>query len=296
MKFYLKDFWIFISIAETKSLSKTASQMGMSVSSISKRLSRLESYLEMTLFERTTRSIKLSPMGEIAYEKSLLITEDFQRFIDELKLSKFTLKISTPHRFIESMLIDWCYEYCSNKQNIDISVVEGKESMNVLDIDELFITNRKSGYPLAIHRQLDPVKRVICCSADMEGCADIITPDDLRDFSTIYFISNEEHHDFELTRAGDSYKCMDDGLHLSSIEESLKMVLEKGCVLVGIPLIHIRELVRKKKVKIILEEWEMKDINYYLVWKDRPYFKKELSGFLRYIERKWAEQCGVYFT
>lgn len=294
MKFYLKDFWIFISIAETKSLSKTASQMGMSVSSISKRLTRLESYLQMTLFERTTRSIKLSPMGEVAYEKSLLITNEFQRFIDELKSSKSTLKISTPHRFIESFLIDWCYEYCRNKPNIDISVIERKESMDSLDIDELFITNRKSGYPLAIHRQLHPVKRVICCSADMDKNVAISTPDDLKDFSTIYFISNESEYDIELIKNGDSYKFINDGLHLSSIEESLKMVLEKGCVLVGIPFIHIRQLVKMKKIKVILSEWEMKDLNYYLVWKERPYFKKELTEFLKYIEYKWKEGCGVY--
>ena len=294
MKFYLKDFWIFISIAETKSLSKTASQMGMSVSSISKRLTRLESYLQMTLFERTTRSIKLSPMGEVAYEKSLLITEEFQRFIDELKSSKSTLKISTPHRFIESFLIDWCYEYCKNKQNIDISVIEGKESMDSLDIDELFITNRKSGYPLAIHRQLHPVKRVICCSTDMDKNVEISSPDDLKNFSTIYFISNENEHDIELIRNGDSYKFTNDGLHLSSIEESLKMVLEKGCILIGIPLIHIRQLVKMKKIKVILNEWEMKDLNYYLVWKDRPYFKKELTEFLKYIEYKWREGCAMY--
>ncbi|WP_241585911.1 LysR family transcriptional regulator [Rosenbergiella epipactidis] len=294
MKFYLKDFWIFISIAETKSLSKTASQMGMSVSSISKRLTRLESYLQITLFERTTRSIKLSPMGEIAYEKSLLITEEFQRFIDELKSSKSTLKISTPHRFIESFLIDWCYEYCKNKRSIDISVIESKENMDSLDIDELFITNRKSGYPLAIHRQLHPVKRVICCRADMENVTDIKVPGDLRKLPTIYFIANEGEHDIELVKKGDSYTFANDGLHLSSIEESLKMVLDKGCVLVGIPLIHVRQLVKMNKIKVILSEWEMKELNYYLVWKDRPYFKNELAEFLKYIEYKWKEECGVY--
>lgn len=294
MKFYLKDFWIFISIAETKSLSKTASQMGMSVSSISKRLTRLESYLQMTLFERTTRSIKLSPMGEIAYEKSLLITEEFQRFINDLKSAKFTLKISTPRRFIESFLIDWCYEYCSNKHDVDISVVDRKEKMDSLDIDELYITNRKLGYPLAIHRQLHPVKRVICSSVDTNVVADISTPEDLKNNSTIYFITDEDEHDIELKRKGDSYILANEGLHLSSIEESLKMVLEKGCVLVGIPIIHIRELIEMKKVKIILSEWEMSDINYYLVWKDRPYFKKELAEFLKYIENKWRERCVAY--
>lgn len=294
MKFYLKDFWIFISIAETKSLSKTASHMGMSVSSISKRLTRLESYLQMTLFERTTRSIKLSPMGEIAYEKSLHITEQFQRFINDLKSAKFTLKISTPRRDIESILVDWCYEYCSNKQDVDISVIDRKGNLESLDIDELFITNRKLGYPLAIHRQLHPVKRVICCSTEENVVAEISTPEDLKNHSTIYFIADEDEHDIELNKAGKNHKLPNEGLHLSSIEESLKMVLEKGCVLVGIPIIHIRELIELGKVKIILSDWEMKDLNYYLVWKDRPYFKKELSEFLKYIENKWKERCLSY--
>ncbi|PIJ43158.1 LysR family transcriptional regulator [Tatumella sp. OPLPL6] len=294
MKFYLKDFWIFISIAETKSLSKTASQMGMSVSSISKRLTRLESYLQMTLFERTTRSIKLSPMGEIAYEKSLNITEQFQKFINDLKSAKFTLKISTPRRVIESILIDWCYEYCKNKQDIDISVLDSKGSMESLDIDELFITNRKLGYPLAIHRQLHPVKRVICCSAEENAVTEISDPEDLKKHSTIYFIADDDEHDIELNKAGKIYKLPDEGLHLSSIEESLKMVLEKGCVLVGIPIIHIRELIEMGKVKIILSEWEMKDLTYYLAWKNRPYFKKEFADFLKYIEKKWQERCLSY--
>ncbi len=37
MRFYLKDFCVFISVAETQSLSKAALQLGMSVSSVSKR-------------------------------------------------------------------------------------------------------------------------------------------------------------------------------------------------------------------------------------------------------------------
>ena len=294
MKFYLKDFWIFISIAETKSLSKTASQMGMSVSSISKRLTRLENYLQLTLFERTTRSIKLSPLGEIAYEKSLFITEEFQRFIDELKSAKSALKISTSHRFIEPFLINWCYEYCKNKPRMDISVIQRKENMNSLDIDELFITNRKSDYPLAIHRQLHPVKRVICCSAEENSLAEMLTLADLKNKSTIYFIADEDEHDIELKKAGDIHRLPNEGLHLSSIKESLKMVLERGCVLIGIPIIHIRELVKNGKVKVILSEWEMKDLNYYLAWKDRPYYKNELADFLGYIEYKWKEECGAY--
>ncbi len=47
MRFYLKDFCVFISVAETQSLSKAALQLGMSVSSVSKRLSRLESTLKL---------------------------------------------------------------------------------------------------------------------------------------------------------------------------------------------------------------------------------------------------------
>ena len=294
MKFYLKDFWIFISIAETKSLSKTASQMGMSVSSISKRLTRLESYLQMTLFERTTRSIKLSPMGEVAYEKSLHITEEFQRFIDDLKSAKFTLRISTPRQYIESYLIDWCYEYCSNKRDMDISVVESKENMDSLDIDELFITSRKSGYPMAIHRQLHPVRRVICCSADKTDGKDPLVPNDLSIKSTIYFISSDDESEMILRNGTSSYKVGNKGLHLSSVKESLKMVIEKGCILVGIPEIYIRELVKERKIRVILDDWKMKDLHYYLVWKDRPYFKKELSDFLSYIEGQWRDKVAMH--
>jgi len=65
---------IFISVAENSSFTKAAGEMYRSQSAISMQIKRLEDYLGVPLFERSGKTVKLSPEGEIflAYARKIV--------------------------------------------------------------------------------------------------------------------------------------------------------------------------------------------------------------------------------
>ena len=69
----------FITLAETKSYTKTANQLFVAQSTVTNRINELERELKLSLFSRTNRSVKLTSEGErfkIYAEKVLDLTEN----------------------------------------------------------------------------------------------------------------------------------------------------------------------------------------------------------------------------
>ena len=63
-KLELDDIHIFCKAAESNSFTETAILIGSTPSSVSKAIARIESKLALKLFERSTRSMRLTEEGE----------------------------------------------------------------------------------------------------------------------------------------------------------------------------------------------------------------------------------------
>ena len=57
----LDNILIFVQVAQFESISKAARSLGMPISTVSRRLSALESGLGVSLVRRTTRRVTLTP-------------------------------------------------------------------------------------------------------------------------------------------------------------------------------------------------------------------------------------------
>ena len=73
----MQQLRVFLVAANNQSFSKTAAEVNMTVSSVSRVISSLEAALGVTLFERTKQRVKLSASGEQFYKD---INPLFKRF------------------------------------------------------------------------------------------------------------------------------------------------------------------------------------------------------------------------
>jgi len=69
MKSSLDDIAVFVEIVDQGSLRAAARRLGLSPSAVSKRLTSLETRLEVQLLQRTTRRLALTQAGELLYEQ-----------------------------------------------------------------------------------------------------------------------------------------------------------------------------------------------------------------------------------
>ena len=75
---------VFAKVVETGSITKAAEQLKITKSSVSKRLSDLESALGVKLMQRTTRRSHLTEAGELYLRKSQMILEEVRTLIAAL--------------------------------------------------------------------------------------------------------------------------------------------------------------------------------------------------------------------
>lgn len=72
----LQTLTLFQRVAETGSFTRAADALGMATSSVSAAVQKLEQHLGVPLFQRTTRSVRLSSEGEQLYERAARLLAD----------------------------------------------------------------------------------------------------------------------------------------------------------------------------------------------------------------------------
>ena len=77
----------FLSLAETLNFTKSASDLHLAQSTLSKHVSMMEEEVDAKLFERSTNSVRLTRAGRMFYERALSTTENYREMIDSAKYS-----------------------------------------------------------------------------------------------------------------------------------------------------------------------------------------------------------------
>lgn len=167
----IDDFLLFSKVVEFGNFSRTAEQLGMVKSMISKRIGRLEDQLGVRLLHRSTRRMTLTEFGTTLYEYTTRIENEVTDAIEAMSASndqpKGSLKVMVPHSFGNYFLshIIACFVRTHPELSVD------------LDLRSTFPDLLESGYDVAIHVGEPPVSShrakligqhqfVVCASPD----------------------------------------------------------------------------------------------------------------------------------
>lgn len=124
----LEDIHVFCKAAENSSFTETAIQIGSTPSSVSKAIARLETKLALKLFERSTRSMRLTEEGQSYYEvckESIANIQDIENQLTKSSVPSGTLRISVPGTYAITKLIPLLREFHethSDSLKIEISL------------------------------------------------------------------------------------------------------------------------------------------------------------------------------
>jgi len=79
MQHDLNDVALFVRVVQTRSFSGAARERGVPVSTVSRRIARLESSLGTRLLERTTRSLRMTDAGRVYFEHAERAMDDLSQ-------------------------------------------------------------------------------------------------------------------------------------------------------------------------------------------------------------------------
>ncbi len=180
----LTQISIFARIAELRSLSAAARELGISPSAVSKSLAQLEEQLGVLLVKRTTRSLTLTDSGRVIFERANNILADLEFTLDaarQCQVPQGTLRLTCSMAFGSFQLTPLVGSYLERHPKASASVsLEDKLTNLVEDNCDLAIRITAKTDASYAARKLATIHWVYCAAPSyLNGSAHIRSPGDL---------------------------------------------------------------------------------------------------------------------
>ncbi|MEO1143363.1 MAG: LysR family transcriptional regulator, partial [Pseudomonadota bacterium] len=123
----LSDMTVFVEVARTNGFRAAAKNLNLKPGSVSDAVQRFEDRLGVRLFERSTRSVVLTPIGERLFEKSLPAINDLEAAVEELDEQRDTvsgkLRLTAPYSAGSFFLDDLLSEFAQQYPEVTVEVI-----------------------------------------------------------------------------------------------------------------------------------------------------------------------------
>lgn len=159
----------FIRAAELQSFSKTAGDLAVKTSTVSRYISELEKDLGIALFNRSTRGLVLTEGGRLFREHALVAVqalEDAREVTSSLnRTPQGVLRVTMPPAFGRRHIAPHLPAFLARFPGIDLDIVSTDETLNMIDagIDVAIRTGVLPDSSL-MARRLAPHRRIVCGS------------------------------------------------------------------------------------------------------------------------------------
>ncbi len=169
-------FGAFRAAAETLSFTEAAKKTHVTQSAISQQISRLESQMQVPLFERVNKKILLTEAGRKLFQFSVEHEESFERFMDDFQQSTQTIAGKVTYAMPQSCLFSPHFPQLLKKRkktprlypHLYLCHNEGViEKLLKQEIDFGFVTS-PSQNPAVIHHEFVEEKYVLVASRNFE--------------------------------------------------------------------------------------------------------------------------------
>jgi len=182
---YFAAVQAFVRAAELESFSKTANELAVKTSTVSRYISELEKDLGIALFNRSTRGLVLTEGGRLFREHvvfALQALDEAREVTSSLnRTPQGVLRVTIPPAFGRLHIVPHLPAFMARYPDIDLDIVSTDETLNMIDasIDVAIRTGVMPDSSL-MARRLAPHRRIVCGSpAYLERSGTPRTPHDL---------------------------------------------------------------------------------------------------------------------
>lgn len=253
----------FVRVAQSGSFIQAAESLGVTRSVVSTRIQQLEKFVNAPLFHRSTRSVRLSDIGEKYYPECVELMSRFEQLADEMSHAKSDLhgrlRIYMAPGFALSYFSRVLAEFTTLYKDIELDIVVYDKIIDPISsgFDIAFQIFPPKGESL-IERKIFNINRVMCASPNyIAQHGKPKHPHQLHEFDVgfysgypernkIKFMVNNKFQEFSINARVSS----------SSIHLLHDFALTDGSI-VCLPTIVARESLFEKKLIPILTEYPL---------------------------------------
>lgn len=285
----LKSMVVFAQVIEQGNLTAAAKHIGLSRAVVSYHIKKLESQLGVKLLNRSTRSISLTEAGAEYYQSCRIIAEQAttaNQQIENLKNEpEGLLKITCPVNVGMQIVVPALSEFRCLYPKIELDIMLSDEVVNIM----------QEGIDLAIRgaplpdsglqaSKLSTLPTCLCGSPNyFKKHGRPLTPSDLEQHDwVIYKLTSGA---IELTKGSRSYSVAIKGSISTNNAAARTAFIEGGHGLGRIPLYDAWPKVQAGLLEIVLEDYQLKNIDIYGVFPPGSTGSKKLRLLLDFLKK-----------
>ncbi|MEB8388814.1 LysR family transcriptional regulator [Rhodobacteraceae bacterium KMM 6894] len=264
---------VFVAIADTGSLSAAGRRLKLSTSVISHHLSRLEERQGVTLFFRSTRSMALTPEGQIALDPARRMVAAGEEALDAIHAGSDepvgALHVTMPAFGEQSRLHDALWNFAKLHPMVAISLHCSDTPTDLV----------KDGFDLAIRlgtlrssslksRRIADFKRWLVASPDyLATRAPIKSPDNLTKHEFIAVTQIPSLMTLERDEETIQFDPVNIRVEVNTVTAAKAAVLA-GLGIWHVPLGEIEHDLAQGRLVHVLPDWNLPELGIYAVWPD----------------------------
>ena len=283
---------VFVAIAASDSLSGAARRLGLSPMAVSRRLASLERELGVRLVHRTTRSVALTPEGEVflPYARTMLEAEEAARATlrTHAGTASGALKVTAPTVFGQAVIMPLIPALLAEHPALQVDLTLSDSIVDIVGLGiDVAIRIAMLRDSALVARPLAPNPRVICASPGyLHRCG---TPSLLEDLKQHQCIALHGMPYWPFVRDGEGVAVRAEASFSANSVEAVRTASKQGLGLAMLTYWDIRsELIEGSLVLVELSDVVPEQLSITAILPTRHHVPYRVSAFLEKLEEALA--------
>ncbi|MBB1314020.1 MULTISPECIES: LysR family transcriptional regulator [Aliivibrio] len=286
----LNNITILNQVIDSGSFTQAATNLGMTKSTVSRKLAELEEHLGVKLITRSTRKLGLTQEGEIFYQASVRVLDIMQQTELELtanqSLIRGHLNLAMPVEIGHHVMSEYINSFLKRYPEVSINVEMTNREVDIIGSGiDLYVQIGEINDSSLVARTIDYSERIIVATPDyLATYGNIHSPDDLK----------SPHHQIKIVNA-----VKVPSLYLNQVDKTIRANLPyrlkvntitacKSACLSGLGIATLPEFICRQHIKNgelvqILPEWELPRAAISLVFPQNKLIPKRLRVFIDHV-------------
>ena len=290
----LETLYLFIEVVQQGSFAKVARSRNIDPSSVSRAIAKLEAELGIRLFQRSTRKLEITEIGEIYFQKIVPLVDELesaqQIAIDTHQKPQGNLRVTASSTFAQQRIVPLLPQLAKLYPDLSIELILTDFYLDLIeeriDVAIRLGTLQDSSYMV---KHLRKMKFYICVSSDyLDKYGQPQTPQDIKNHNCLLFPRARHNLDWlfkDKTEKITEIKIR--GKYLLTNSLAIKQCAIAGMGLALLPDWLVDRELKSGKLIRLFAEYDVTATNFdssiWLLYPSRAYIPAKTKVFIDYI-------------
>jgi DNA-binding transcriptional LysR family regulator len=283
----LDNVLIFVKVAQFESISRAARSLGMPISTVSRRLSVLETDLGVSLLRRTTRRVTLTAQGREYFnqcQEPLTLLQEAERVVTQAqKKPEGLLRISVPVILGQEPFLQFISGFLKEQARIRIDLFITNLFLDLVaeNIDVAIRFGELQDSSVVATRVGRSIRYLVAAPDYLKGRKLPTEPEDLRQHECVMLNAKNNETDWDLVNGRRKMRVHVSGPISSRDFNSVSSFVYRGHGIGLLPSTYCDEAVSRGSLVRLLPKWTSAQIPVFAVYASRKFVPTRLNVFLQ---------------